>query len=351
MTLTKQLVAEPSLELMTTRQLKEAWLNAEFIEFGDPVHAHTPFPFHMTCFPLGFPVAITTDSLEVLEIADQAWGTFTRLFDRKPIRLDIGVKESDCDFCPPAPEFRMRNHLVTNSADGENLTVSDLADGSSIIWVTQAALRHPDYFRYCFLQSAALVQISSRYATGIHAACVAHDGNGVLLCGDSGAGKSTLSYACARAGWTYITDDGSYLVHDRTDRLVAGNCTQVRFRPSAEALFPEIAGMPVMRRAGAGKPSMEMPVAASAAIGNACTANIEHVVFLKRGVAAQELVPFPRAVARLFMQQRVHCMPFRVQEQMAAIDRLLTVETYELRYNDLDWAIGELARLAGESRA
>jgi len=76
----------------------------------------------------------------------------------------------------------------------------------------------------------------------VHAGCAALDGRGVLLCGDSGAGKSTLTYALARAGWAYVTDDCSFLLNCGKRRMVTGNCNQVRFRPSAGELFPEVAG-------------------------------------------------------------------------------------------------------------
>jgi hypothetical protein len=40
-------------------------------------------------------------------------------------------------------------------------------------------------------------------------------------------GKSTWAYACTKAGWTYVADDGSFLVHEQDDYLVAGNCHQI----------------------------------------------------------------------------------------------------------------------------
>jgi len=335
-------------ELMSTDQLKEAWFRSDPIEFGDPVLAHTDFSHRETYFPLGFPVSIATNSPEVLQVADQHWRRFTQLFDREPIQLQIGVSPGNSSTCPDTPVCRMRNHLLTNIADGENFSITDLSRGSAMIWVTEAALRHPDYFRYFFLESAAMSNISPRFATGIHGACVSLDGAGVLLCGDSGAGKSTLSYACAHAGWTYITDDGSYLVHGRRDRLVVGNYRQVRFRESAELLFPELRGLTVIQRAGIGKPSVELFTNANAWIPTASTAHIKHIVFLKRDVEVQELVPFPRAVARLYMQQRIHCMPYDVGPQMQTIDHLLELEPHELRYNGLDWAIHALTSMVRE---
>jgi hypothetical protein len=217
-------------------------------------------------------------------------------------------------------------------------------------WVTTAALHHRDYFRYFFLESAVMCSLSSRFATGIHAGCVALNGAGILLCGDSGAGKSTLSYACARAGWSYITDDGSYLVHGRNDRLVVGNCNQVRFRPSAQDLFPELCGCSVMQRAGVGKPSVEMPTGGNALITRSGTARIRHIVFLKRNVPTQELAGFPTAIARLFMQQCAYCIPWQWQAKMQAINGLLALGALELRYNDLDWAVERLSLLAREGK-
>jgi hypothetical protein len=337
-------------ELMSTDQLKEAWLQSDPIEFGDPVLAHTIFSHRETYFPLGFPISIETNSPEVLQIADQHWRRFTQLFDREPIQLQIGVSPGNSAICPPTPICRMRGHILTNIADGENFCISDLSGGSSVIWVTDVAIRHSDYFRYFFLESAAMCNISGRYATGIHGACVSLDGAGVLLCGDSGAGKSTLSYACARAGWTYVTDDGSYLVHGRRDRLVVGNYRQVRFRESAESLFPELHGLSIIQRAGIGKPSVELFTHANAWIPTASTAHIKHIVFLKRNVDVQELVHFPRAVARLYMQQRVHCMPFDTEPHMLAVDHLLELEPYELRYSDLDWAIDRMNLMVRKGR-
>ncbi len=337
-------------DMLTTEQLKEAWLRSEPIEFGDPVLANTRFQLTQTFFPLGFPVAIETNSQAVLESAQESWGMFPLLFDIEPVRMQIGVTEGESSVCPPTPVGRMRNHLGTSIADGENFAVRDLSQMSIMMWVTAAAVRHRDYFRYFFLESQAMGCIAARRATGIHAACVSLDGSAILLCGDSGAGKSTLSYACASAGWTYITDDGSFLVHGRSDRLVTGNCSLVRFRPSAETLFPHLRGLKVMQRAGVGKPSIEWPTHTGRTIRTSNTGNVRCMVFLKRNVAKEELATFPRPVARLFLEQQINAMRYDSAGQTESVDRLLEVETYELRYNNLDWAVERLTRLVREGR-
>lgn len=345
-----QAVPAEYVDLLSTEQLKSAWLLGESVEFGDPVLAHAGFPFRHTFFPLGFPVTITTNSMEVLNAATKNWGSFTKLFDKEPIHINVGVTTTESQICPPTPVCRLRDHLVTNIADGENFAISDLSQGYALLWVTTAALRHEDYFRYFFLDSTAMCAIGGRFATAIHAGCVSFDGAGVLLCGDSGAGKSTLSFACARAGWTYVTDDGSYLVHGREDRLVVGNSSQVRFRPTAEQLFPELRGRSTMQRAGVGKPSIELPIHGNPEVTTSTTANIRRIVFLKRGVRTQELNVFPTAVARMYMMQRVHCMSYFAPAHLDVLDHLLRVGAYELRFNDLDWAVERLEHLAREAR-
>jgi len=340
----------PAKELLTVEQLKRAWLWSEPVEFGDPILAHTRLDRHAMFYPLGFPVSVMTNSDAVLDAAREGWGWFTCRFDREPIRLKVAVIEDDSRVCPPTPVCRMRDHMVTNIADSENFAVTDLSSQFSTIWATEAAVRHRDYFRYFFLESTAMGCVSSAHATAIHAGCVALDDEGILLCGDSGAGKTTLSYACAHAGWTYVTDDGSYLVHGEADRLVTGNCHQARFRPSAEALFPQLRGREVMRRAGAGKPSIELPIKPGNAIRTSATANVRYMVFLERNVHKEELTPFPRVVGRMYLWQTIRCMPYETSRHLKAIDALLEVKTFELRYNSLEWAVERLKQLVREGR-
>jgi hypothetical protein len=339
-----------TMEMLSTEKLKEAWARSEPMNFGDPTLARVEFGLRETFYPLGFPVELSTNSAQVLEAAVESWRGFQKLFDVEPIKFNIGVTEAGSSDCPATPVCRMREHLSSNIADAENFAISDFAQSFSLIWVTRATLEHRSYFRYFFLVSTAMGQIANRYAWGIHAACVELGGTGVLLCGDSGAGKSTLSYACARAGWTYITDDGSYLIDGRDDRLIVGDCGQVRFRPESESVFAELRGRPVMQRAEVGKPSIEFATVAARQFITSSTSHIRHIVFLNRSVHGHELVPFPVEVARLYMLQRASSIPATRRLQAQMFDRLLEGGAFELRYTDLDWAVERLGQLVREGR-
>ena len=338
------------VDLLTTEQLKSAWLRGETVEFGDPALARTSMPFRATFFPAGFAVTLSSNSADVLDAATRSWGTFKKLFETEPLEIKIGVSATESEECPPTPVCRVRDHISTNIADGENFAVQDHSQGYSLVWVTTAALRHGEYFRYFFLDSTAMSAIAARYALGVHAACVTWDKAGILLCGESGAGKSTLAYACARAGWTYVTDDGSFLVNGRDDRLVVGNSALVRFRPTARALFPELCELNVMERAGVGKPSIELATEKLPSFKTSNTATVRQIVFLKRGGPVQELAVFPTAVARHYMLQQVHSMPYLAALKLETVDHLLQLGAWELRYNDLDWATERLELLAREGQ-
>jgi hypothetical protein len=301
-------------------------------------------------FPLGFPTELRTNSTEILVQARKLWPIHEKRFNTEPIRVDVHVLESDSTECPPAPVFRFMDPLSISVADTDNYRIGHLGRNLTQVTISRATERHSSYLGYFFLGFAPHDHIESRYAAPVHAGCVVQNGQGVLLCGDSGAGKSSLSYACARAGWTYVSDDASDLLIEGSDRLVIGNCHQVRFRPSAVDLFPELEGLEVTPRA-VGKPSIELPTAPMAGIICAPTAQVDFLVFLNRRVPGPpELVPYRKDVARYFMRQVLFGPPEILAAQYAALERLLTARIFELRYSDLNWAVQRLETLVREGR-
>jgi len=337
--------------MLTIDQIRTACERSEPIVFGDPMSAAASLPLKETFYPLGFALEIETNSEEVLTAVAESWHGFMKLFDTPPFRLRVVVHNGSSSEFPPKPVPRIQEHLASNIADSDNFTISDFAQGVSQIWLTKAALAHRNYFRYFFLESAAMLHISTSYTTPIHAACVEMEGCGVLLCGDSGAGKSTLAFACAQAGWTYITDDASFLLNNRHDRLVVGNCNQARFRPNAQEFFPELAGKNITQRGDIGKPSIELRTSTLHNIATAHISRVNYVVFLnRREVKRQELSPFPFEAAKYSMLQRLHSLPETRRAQSSAIHALLASGPLELRYTDLDWAMERLGRLAVEGK-
>jgi hypothetical protein len=297
----------------------------------------------------GFPAEVSTNCAEVLEIMEDLWGKFEKQHDTEPILVDVHVVEGSSMECPPIPTYRFMTPLHMVVADGDNYCVNDLQRSKSQITISRAAIQNRLYAGY-FLLGTPATHVATRFTTPVHAGCVSLDGSGVLLCGDSGAGKSTLSYACARAGWTYVTDDGSFVINDREDRMVTGDCHRVRFRPPTAELFPELKGLEITPRA-TGKPSIELATAPMSHMRCVQNAQVDYIVFVNRHSGGpQELRPYRKDVARYAIQQVFYGTPEMRVKHNGTIERLLEAEVFELRYTELGWGVERLQRLVREGR-
>ena len=335
--------------MMTIQEIEAACEAMQPLDFSRHEIDAPALSLRKMFYPLGFPAEVRTNCTGVLEIMEELWGKFERQHDTEPILADVHVVEGSSTECPPAPVYRYMAPLLLGVADGDNYCVSDLQRSKSQITISRAALQSKLYAGY-FLLGSPVTHVATRFTTPVHAGCVALDGKGVLLCGDSGAGKSTLSYACARAGWTFISDDGSFVINDREDRMVTGDCHRVRFRPTTAELFPELEGLEITPRA-AGKPSIELPTAPMPHMSCAQNAQVDYIVFVNRySGGAQELRPYRKDVARYAMQQTFYGLPEVRKKNNETIERLLEAEVFELRYTELDWGIDRLQRLVREGK-
>jgi len=317
----------------------------------DPLKALQVFPYRQTFYPLGFPLELETTCQEVLDAANQSWGeqspiTPSHLVSTAPpLKLRLGVTPSLSAPCPPTTVLRAHGHLLSIVADQENSAVCDLTDGQAFAWVNQSALANPAYLRYHFLEAIALCLLSATHVTPLHGACISLRGRGILLCGQSGAGKSSLAYACARAAWTFTSDDASYLLWNHPHPTVRGNAHQFRFRPSARTLFPEIAGHSLTPRTQ-GKPSIEIPARTFPELILAPESPIHAIVFLHRR---------PKSEARLSLLPYEHVAPYLEdtlfplesvrRKQTPALQGLFRIPAYRLSYDEFAPAIACLETL------
>jgi len=296
---------------------------------------------HKTFYPLGFPVVVASNSEAVFEAAHLEWDPWRCTFNQPPIVLSFHVS-SERPPLPETSEFHPHSHLFAFVADAKNLGVCDTNTGSGVAWLTASAVEDTAYFRYHFLEGMALELIVSLHLTPFHAACVARNGRGVLLCGDSGAGKSSLSYACARRGWTYLSDDASYLIRNRAgERIVLGHPHRVRLRPDAPGLFPELASIAPSRR---GNGTMSLNVHTNA-LHTSTNTQVDRIVILRRANRNQ-LTRVDQSAAREICEPIFYWWDARISsEQQAAFNTLLDAsEVFSLEYSDLDAAIDLLER-------
>jgi hypothetical protein len=335
--------------MWTVQQIEEACDRSQPPQFERYVNDVPETTLSQTFYPLGFPLEIRTNSEEVLRQSELKWGMFEKRFGVEPVVAEIIVVESDETECPPHPQYRFFDNMMVMTAGAGNFGVAVFPHGQTRMVVTSAALRHSNYFRQVFLDATAACQMSTRHITGIHSGCVALNHRGVMLCGDSGAGKTSLSWACARAGWDFLSDDTSYLLHGQENRVVMGNRHHVRFRPAAAELFPEVGNAEITPRIF-GQPSIELPTAPMSHIRTRDCVHVDFIVFLNRRIPdVAELVLYRKDIARCYMRQWLFGTPEIKSIHHAAIEQLLTAPVLELRYKTLDWAVQRLEQLVREN--
>lgn len=308
---------------------------------SDPLRASLPLPFHHVLFPYGFTTHIKSNDAAVVRAAEQSWARFPQRFREIPIEVRFLVSDFPTRRRPPVPVFRAQVNLLTMVADAHNFACCDLAAGFGFACVTKAAVMNRDYVRYHFLEGMTYTLLNTRHTVALHAACLILNGKGVLFVGNSGAGKSSFAYACARRGWTYVSDDATCLPRRRPGRKVLGNPHAFRFRPSARALFPELHGPMKVRN---GKPTMEVATEQLPGIKVAYECTVDSIVFLNRlpdraDTARLLAVSREESMRRLFQQNSFPTELSIHEEQLQAIERLLTAEAFELTYSEADPAI------------
>jgi hypothetical protein len=310
----------------------------------DPLGLATDLPLSATYYPAGFRLNLTTNSRDVLGAAEEAWGHYGQEFASEPLRFRVVVQpEGELS---QEPVHRAQDHLYSAVSDQHNFAICDLTTLSASIFVSAKTAADHAWLRWFYIESIAYLLLCQRYLVAVHAGCIALDGTGVLLAGPSGAGKSTLTFACARAGWTYLTDDCTWLLPDSEARIAIGRPAGARFRLDAPELFPELAGY-IARARPNGKISIEVPTSAFPEIRTASRAPIGALVFLER---------MPHASARAIsmsggeaMDRMLGDLPSYGPEVNAmherTVRRLAEVPAYRMRYEALDEAVALLKKV------
>jgi hypothetical protein len=317
----------------------------------DPLLTRTPVTEERTFFPYGFPARVQSNSALVMQAADISWGSYRQRYARHPLDIRCFVAQSDNPACTEPPVFRSQKNLLSIVADRENSASLDLDQGFAFGWVTSTTARSTEYFRQCLLDVMIYPLLEVRDLITLHAACVMFERRGILLAGESGAGKSSLSYACARSGWTFVSDDASAFVRNSSDPIVIGHPHKFRFREPVGQLFPEFLGLKSTIRAY-GKPTIEVATTGIGGIYTADSSPIHAIVFLNRGgysSGCPDLIRLSEEDAwnRLLPSVWAIQMP-AFEERLAALRKLLDRPIYEMRYREFGPAIHTLESLALE---
>lgn len=317
------------------------------LSLADPTLARCELPKHARFFPYGFTLDLHTNSDAILRAAQESWGLCKQAFKEEPVRLELGVNGAGPAAELP-PVYRSRGHVMSINGGQANSIVCDFRSSFAFGWVTEATAARTAELRYSLLESSVLTLLEQRYLAPLHAGLISLGDRGVLLCGDSFAGKSTLSYACARAGWTYVCDDGTELIRRRQDCAAVGDSQCVRLREDAIRFFPELQGWPASVRPN-GKVGIEV-VISQLPIKTANGCEIHHILILERDQSSQPLLlPYEWAAMSPWFEQYLWFGQADVNAEMReTYDRLHEATLHRFRYSNLDAAVALLTRFVRE---
>lgn len=325
--------------------------NSETVRAGlsrpqDALLSDMDLPYRETFYPLGYRVEIHTNDIAVLQCAHESFAHGRPCRPCAALQIRVGVSYGGASACPPEPTRRQFNHLYSLVADVNNQALLDLRSGVNFTWVISATVKNRMYFRNNFLEKAVYLQLGALVVTDLHAACVSKNEKGILLIGESGAGKSTLAYACAREGWTYTSDDTSYLINDSQIPRVIGHSHRARFRPSAKEIFPELENFELSPRME-GKPSIEVLISELPVEKTATEATVDRIVYLnRRPSSAGELIRLPNGTAtKRACDELFSAGEIRTKHE-SILQILSDIPTYELQYSDLAGGIRALELLS-----
>lgn len=214
----------------------------------DPVHrivrsAQDNLPFGARLFVAGSIWDVRSNSQEILQAMRE---TFDEVGSRHQADLhlrfhvDFTVNNAPCW---SKPHFRALDHLYyATYGPCDSMLVDQLS--RRVIGSFSPAVAHDlCYWKQTVLPVLLGIVSASIGVTPIHCACVVKSGAGLLLGGESGAGKSTAALSLSRNGFSYLSDDCTYLSRTATGILAWGLPTPVKLLPDAVNYFPELVSL------------------------------------------------------------------------------------------------------------
>lgn len=250
-------------------------------------------------------------------------------------RMRVVVDESS-DEAAGEPHFRGLHHVVTASFGNSNLFVFDILRRTLSASISAAIARDERFWRQKLIPISLGVLGSAMGLVPVHCACLELDGDGLLIAGVSGAGKSTLSVALSENGFSYISDDWTYISRRRDGIVAHGTSAPVKLLPDAVGHFQSLQRHSLQR-------SMNGELAYEVDIAEAFGARVERaceprwLVFLARTEeVGAAFTPMPSVEALSYVNSSVERLPSQLFKAVAmraqTIEQVAMLPSWRFQY-------------------
>jgi hypothetical protein len=185
--------------------------------------------------------SLSTNSKPILKAAGESFQAISDSNLPADLALRLWV-DSQSQSCPPWPKPYVRGleHLVYAGFSQGNSLIVDLRRRRVAGRFSTEFAADTQYWNRIVFPMLLSITAASLGITEVHCACVAKDGNGLLLAGPTRSGKSTLSMALAQSGFGFLADDRTFFsLRDRT-LSAYGFLTDLKLRNDSMFWFPEV---------------------------------------------------------------------------------------------------------------
>jgi hypothetical protein len=305
-------------------------------------------PFHAECLIAGARCLIATNSTDVLE-STARWRTKTRQPHRAAsFEMEVLVDSAMDNTAHNASFFRGHRHLVFAMLPPRSVVTYDLLRRRVHAVLSAAAARDRSFWNNVLLPITIGVLGTTVGVVPLHSACLDHNGSGVLVAGASGAGKSTLAAALAGCGFSFVSDDWTYISKNGSTLVAYGLSAPVKLLPDSVRFFPYLKDI-APRRTLNGELAYEIDPSRATGFSVNYMSYPRRVLFLERTLKPGcDFVPCRSEYVREFFEKSAERLPNELIEAKAfrrgIIQTLSSVPAWILRTGESPQRTAEAIR-------
>jgi hypothetical protein len=296
-----------------------------------------PLPHQRRFFVAGAIWAVSTNAQEILDVMQEFFEAPSEEPSIPYLTVSFYV-----DFGAPdrprwsQPHFRALDHLYyATYGPGDSLLI-DQNSRRAIGLFSLATARDSVYWKRVILPVLAGIASACLGVSPLHCACLVKDELGLLLSGESGAGKSTLALSLSLNGFTYLSDDCTYISRSGPQVRGWGLPTPVKLLPDAVRYFSELRSLTPATSLN-GELSFEVDPVETFGVTRSLSCEPRWVVFVERTEepgAVFERISSREAASRFAsdLERLPPCISHQREYQLATIEALVKQECWLLRH-------------------
>ena len=207
---------------------------------GDFLHIQAHTPHIETYLAAGAAWRVSTNSKPILKAAAESFQSISDAHLAADLALRLWV-DAQSQSCPPWPKPYVRGleHLVYAGFSQDSSLIVDLRTRRVTGRFSVEFAADAQYWNRVVFPMLLSITAASLGIAELHCACVANDGDGLLLAGPARSGKSTLSMALAQSGLGFLADDRTFCSSRDRTLSAYGTLTDLKLRKDAIFWFPE----------------------------------------------------------------------------------------------------------------